>query len=86
MTNFSLAHSEARIKSSNKGARFLSLPAYDEKFILEKSINVNFRKYLNETKKITKLLTKSKKIFITTKKGTNLTLDVQRVEIVVQVL
>ena len=61
MTNFSLAHSEARIKSSNKGARFLSLPAYDEKFILEKSINVNFRKYLNETKKITKLLTKSKK-------------------------
>ena len=76
MTNFSLAHSEARIKSSNKGARFLSLPAYDEKFILEKSINVNFRKYLNETKKITKLLTKSKKIFITTKKGTNLTLDV----------
>jgi leucyl aminopeptidase (aminopeptidase T) len=77
MTKFSLAHSKARTKASKKGARFLSLPGYDKKFILDKSINVNYKNYYTETKKITNLLTKSKNLTITTLKGTKLFLKTQ---------
>lgn len=72
MTKYSLAHTQARIKASKKGARFLSLPGYSKKFILDKSINVNYKNYYIETKKITKLLSESKDIFISSPNGTKL--------------
>jgi len=72
MTKFSLAHTKARTRASKKGARFLSLPGYDKKFILDKSVKVNYKKYYRETKKITNFLTKSKNLTITSSKGTKL--------------
>jgi leucyl aminopeptidase (aminopeptidase T) len=74
MSEFSMAHSDARIKASKQGARFLSLPGYNKKFVLDQSIYVDYKKHFSETKKITNLLTKSSKIIITSAKGTNLKL------------
>ena len=77
LTKYSLAHSTARIQASKKGARFLSLPNYSLKFIKNKAIRVNYKKIASRTQKLSKILTKGKKINIISKTGTNLNLFIQ---------
>jgi len=74
--NYSLAHSKARLISSKLGARFLSLPGYSLNFIKNNSINVDYKKYFLETKKISNMFSKGKKVQINCPNGTNLCLNI----------
>lgn len=78
LTKFSLAHTKARIQAAKAGARFLSLPDYDFKLINNPSLSVDFKKYNVEAKKISRLLSNSNKIHVTSKLGTNLKIYVNK--------
>lgn len=77
LTSKSLAHTKATFESINNGARFLSLPDYSLAVIESPALQVNFKELTSISEKIAKILSKGKKISITTKLGTNLTCNIK---------
>jgi leucyl aminopeptidase (aminopeptidase T) len=73
----SIAHTQARKIASRHGSRFMSLPDYNKKVLSSKAIKINYLKKIKICEKIKLKLDKSKKIHITSNKGTNLTLIVK---------
>ena len=71
----SLAHTKARHQARKNGARFLSLPDFDLSILKNKAMQTDFRKNEQKCLKITKILSKSKKIKFISKTGTDLILD-----------
>ena len=72
LTKYSLAQSISRQRASEKGARFLSLPFYDNKVLKDKSLSINFKKKFKITNKISQLYSKGKQVTIRSSLGTNL--------------
>tara|TARA_B100000315_G_C14579667_1_gene589789 strand:- start:1510 stop:2478 length:969 start_codon:yes stop_codon:yes gene_type:complete len=77
LTTMSLAHTEARQKATNRGARYLSLPQYSEKIFRSKSLNVNFDRFKKKANKIKKILDKNNRITVITENGTLMNLDIR---------
>ena len=76
LCKYSLAHSNARIKAGLAGARFLSLPLYDWNLLKHRSLHIDFKSQASIVKKVTEIFTQGKKIHVTTRAGTDLSLDI----------
>jgi len=77
LTKFSLAHTDARYKSSKAGAKYLSLPDYSFALLERESIDVDYQKISHKVNDFSKLLTKTNKIIISSEIGTNLELNIK---------
>jgi len=73
-TQSSMAHTQARLNASNRGARYLSLPDYSIEQLASPSLTVDFVKWARIAKKFKDALDQGNIVKIETKKGTNLTL------------
>lgn len=76
ITQYSLAHTNARRVASERGISFLSLPGYEEKILKSSAIFIDYSKKYPQVKKYSDLLSSGKKIEIYTELGTNLTMDI----------
>lgn len=73
-THCSLAHTEARLNATMKGARYLSLPDYNLEQLASPALKVDFIDCARKAKKIKDVLDATKTIEITTGRGTSLKL------------
>lgn len=72
VTRYSMAHSKARLRASQAGARYLSLPDYSEKILMDRAMLADFRGLTPLSQKLAELLSEGNKIRLTTSMGTNL--------------
>lgn len=77
LCTFSLAHSNARIQAGLKGARFLSMPLYDWDLLKDEAVLYPFQDQAPIVRKITDILTHGSTAYITTKAGTDISLDLR---------
>lgn len=77
LTQYSLAHTEARKKAEKKGITFLSMPDYCGNLLCNQAIFVDYHAKLAQVKEYSDLLTKGKKVVIETESGTYIYLDIQ---------
>lgn len=73
----SLAHSQARLKAAQNGAKFLSMPFYSKELLEDPSVLFNYRSRAHIVRKVTDILTEGNAIHIKTKAGTNILLDIK---------
>jgi len=76
ITSFSMAHSEARLKATENGAKYLSLPAYNMELLAESSLQADFQGLTARSKKLADLFTEADVVQLKTKAGTDITLSV----------
>jgi len=76
ITTKSLSHTKARKQACKKGARIATLPGADKEMLM-RAINVDYAKMHKRIEKISNLLDKGNTITITSKAGTNLTLNIK---------
>lgn len=77
LTEFSLAHTNARIQSNLSGSRFLSLPQYDPDLLGDQMILVDYEEQFDITKKFADIFTFGKSLQIRTEAGTNLEMNIE---------
>ncbi|MBN1354271.1 MAG: aminopeptidase [Candidatus Omnitrophica bacterium] len=76
-TSMSLSHTKTRKIACHKyGVRIASLPGATGR-MLERTIPVNYSSLKNSVKRVTRLLTKGKKVEVRTGNGTNLTMSIE---------
>ena len=73
---YSLAHSQARMKSSNVGARFLSLPLYSWELLEDNCIFADYKSQSSLVRYFSDAFTAGNCIHVTSSIGTDLTLDI----------
>ncbi|MBU1083861.1 MAG: hypothetical protein ABIG55_03430 [Candidatus Omnitrophota bacterium] len=76
LRSFSLVHTNARMNATKRGARYLSLPDYSIEQLKSPAMNVDFFKWRALGDRIKNIMTGAKEVRITTRKGTDLTLDI----------
>ena len=76
-TSFSLTHTKAQRKALKAGARVCNLREVNEDMMIRGGITANYNEVKKLTKKLANLLTISKKVKITTPKGTNLSMAIE---------
>jgi 2,5-dihydroxypyridine 5,6-dioxygenase len=76
ITNFSIAHSEARFRATEIGAKYLSLPDYSLELFADNSLSVDFREIVQQSVTLARALTRADKVRVTTKAGTDLSLNI----------
>ncbi len=76
LCQFSLAHSQARIAAGKSGARFLSMPLYDWALLSTPAISIDFKAQGERVKKVTDILSRGKRVHVTTRAGTDITIDI----------
>ena len=77
ITQYSLAHTEARKKAEKKGITFLSMPEYCDNLLCNQAIFVDYHAKLAQVKKYTDFLTKGEKVEVETESGSRIYLDIQ---------
>ena len=77
ITKFSMAHSKARKDFSKYGGRYLSMPGYSKKMLLNEALKANFIKLDKNTSKLSNILTNGKKCLIKSDDGTCLYADIK---------
>jgi leucyl aminopeptidase (aminopeptidase T) len=75
LTKSSMAHTQARLNATNRGARYLSLADYNAEQLARPSVGVDYFKWAEYAKKVKMILDGAKRIEVTTEIGTNLTMD-----------
>ncbi len=75
-TQFSLAHTKARMDATEKGSKYLSLPDYSLEQLASPALEVDFLQWAKAAKRIKILLDKGKRARIKTKRGTDIKLDI----------
>jgi len=76
ITSKSYSHTKARREATAAGARIASMPGVTQD-MLERCIAVDYAKMTERTNKLCDILDKGKKVTITTKKGTKLTMSIE---------
>ena len=76
LTKSSLAHTEARFRATNRGARYLSLPQYGIAQLSRPSLAIDFVAVAQKGKSLKTILDAVNHIVITTEEGTHLELSV----------
>ena len=76
LCGYSLAHSNARIRAAQSGARFLSLPLYTWDLLEDPSLQINFKNHAPQVRKFANAFTKGKKITIKTAVGTDIEINI----------
>ena len=77
MTLMSMAHTEARMRASLNGARYLSLPGYNIDVLSSDALRTDFKKLTTTAEKLGDRLEHGNIINIYSKKGTDLQIDVK---------
>jgi len=77
LTSFSKAHTHARIRAAEKGARFLSLPEYSKDVLLNPAVMVDYKAQEKYVRLFSEAFSKGSSVHVTTAKGTNLLLDIR---------
>lgn len=72
----SMAHTEARLAATKNGARYLSLADYSIEQLSRPSLGVDFFRWARVAMNLKKVFDAGKKITVTTKKGTDLTIRI----------
>ena len=72
----SMAHTEARLAATKKGARYLSLADYSIKQLSRPSLGVDFFRWARVAMNLKTVFDVGRKITVTTKKGTDLTIRI----------
>jgi leucyl aminopeptidase (aminopeptidase T) len=75
-TTVSMSHTKARRDASEKGARIASMPGITEE-MMERAINVDYDAMAERGHKIRDALRKGKKVHITTKLGTDISMSIE---------
>ncbi len=76
LCQYSLAHSQARLKAANTGARFLSLPLYDWTLLEDPSLHIDFKAQANLVRKFSQVFTEGTHVHVTTEAGTDIQLNI----------
>lgn len=76
LCGYSLAHSSARLRAAKKGARFLSLPLYTWDLLEDPCLHIDFKSHAPQVMNFANAFTKGQKIHVTTKAGTDITIDI----------
>ena len=76
ITTKSLSHTKARKNACKKGARIASMPTIT-KGAIKRALNIDYEKLKWRNKKLMKILTKGKIAKVTTKKGTDLVMNIK---------
>lgn len=77
ITTFSLSHTQARKNACLNGCRIASMPGITQD-IVTRTLAYDYTKIAKITQKLANILSKGKKITITAKKGTDLSLDISK--------
>jgi 2,5-dihydroxypyridine 5,6-dioxygenase len=77
LTRQSMAHTQARLQASRRGARYLSLPDYSLAVLKSPAMNGPFRKLSNVSQKMADIFSKGNDVLLITKKGTHLTANIK---------
>ena len=77
LTTFSLAHSQARLKAAEGGARFLSLPQFSLALLSHQMIRVDYRAIAPIVRHVADHFTRGSTIHLKSSKGTNLKVDIR---------
>lgn len=77
LTQYSMAHTKARKRAEQKGISFLSLPEYTIDLLNNPAIYADYNGLVPIVKKYSDLLTVGKKLWIETKKGTSLYMNIE---------
>jgi leucyl aminopeptidase (aminopeptidase T) len=76
-TTKSLSHTKARMAASKAGARIASMPGITEDMMIVGGMTADYHKVSQLSWRLTELLDKTKRIHITTSRGTNLVMSVE---------
>jgi leucyl aminopeptidase (aminopeptidase T) len=77
LTKFSMAHTLARKKSTDKGSRFLSLPYFDLDLLADKAILVDYSAQAPLVRLMETYFTAGKTAYVSSSAGTKLSLDIR---------
>jgi len=75
-TQKSLSHTDARRNANKKGARIATMPSITEE-LMERTLNVDYKKIADLSEKVAKILTEGKEAFITSPGGTKIFLSIE---------
>lgn len=76
-TTLSMAHTRARQRSAEAGARYLSLPDYSIDLLCDRSLRANFRGKKEVTQRLSDLFTAGHHVEVRTKNGTHVTFNIE---------
>jgi len=76
LTENSMAHTKARLRATNSGSRYMSLPDYSFDILGHPSLRTDFKKCGKKAELFTQLFTKGKSVQVKTEKGTKIDLDI----------
>ena len=76
LTAFSMAHTQARIAATRRGAKYLSLPQYSMKLLAHPMVRVDFQAIAPLVSRVTAKLTEGRTAEVTSEAGTNLLIDI----------
>lgn len=77
VTTFSMAHTQARINATKNGGRYLSLPEYSWGLLEDPCVQFDFKSQAHVVRAVTDAFTNGKKLKVTTKLGTNITMEIE---------
>ncbi len=77
LTQYSIAHTQARKSAEKKGISFLSLPEYTMDLLNNPAIYADYSLFVPLVEKYSDLLTVGKRLWVETKKGTNLYMNIE---------
>ena len=76
LTSKSMAHSKARQRATDGGARYLSLPDYSMDFLASPALQVNFRSLYPTVRMVADWFTGGREAEVSTRAGTNVRLNI----------
>ncbi len=77
LTKMSMAHTKARLQASERGARYLSLPQYNDHVLQSRALRADFRAITAQADELAAKLTNSSRVEVHTRKGTKLFLKTE---------
>lgn len=79
-TSYNIAHTKARYKAQEAGARILVLPEAHDNILLSKGLRADFKKLRPQVERVADILTRGESVRITTSNGTDLRLSIKERE------
>ena len=78
ITKFSLAHSQARLQATKRGAKYVSLPDYSLELLADPALTMDFPSLVDLSTSLASKFTDSNTIRVTTRAGTDLPVECRR--------
>ncbi len=77
LTKKSMFHTDSRMKATDAGTRYLSLPDYSREVLMHPSLQADFMSFSKRAFAISDILSSASKAVITSEEGTNLKLSIK---------